>query len=168
MTPAAGNYKIMDPSEFSTHIKKLEETDNAEFIVPIPKRYGGNQEESEEATLEEADADKGGFTIAKTKEEAQKQMEVLETEEQKAQKNKPIDLSGLEGPKKSPGLAALEGFGGEDYELIHKKEVMEAAKMTELNKKAEEEAKKKEERLEKGQKEFATWMEYFWKIIDNK
>ncbi len=162
MTPAEGNWKVLDPSEFSTQLKDVEGMEPAELVVPIPKRYGGAQEEHEEATLEEAEAEMGGFTIAKSKEEAQKQMAALETEETKGElvdKFAGMNLGGERRESPKPA-AVLEDYSGEDIELIQRKEQFETERQATLRKKAAEEQKKKAARQEQGSKEFNDWIEY--------
>ena len=53
-----------------------------ESAVPVPKIYGGDQEESEEAQLVKEKEEEGAFNIAKSKEEARTQMKVLENSEE--------------------------------------------------------------------------------------
>lgn len=130
------------------------------------QRYGGDQEEHEEAVL---NTKPEGFSIATTKEDAKKQMQVLEklvrfklTFKQPEEESKTTDkLAGLTlGAEEVHKPATLADFMGEDMEFISKKETADMERAGELSKKQAEEAIKKQERQDKAAKEFRDWTEY--------
>lgn len=74
------HWSVLDPDNFNLKITPIEGLGEPEAAVPVPKAYGGDQEESEEAQLEKTE--EGTFNIAKSKDEAIKQMKVLENTEE--------------------------------------------------------------------------------------
>eukprot|EP01022_Parablepharisma_sp_SALTPOND_P001047 TRINITY_DN105484_c1_g1_i1.p8 TRINITY_DN105484_c1_g1~~TRINITY_DN105484_c1_g1_i1.p8 ORF type:complete len:234 (+),score=50.89 TRINITY_DN105484_c1_g1_i1:1732-2433(+) len=162
MTPGEGHWKELDPSQFQFQLKEVEGMELPELVVPIPIRYGGEQEEHEEATLE---TEMGGFTIAKSKEEAEKQMKVLEKEEIKGEVTDKFAGLDLEAKGVSP-KGGLDDYYGEDMELIHKKEQIENERQSAIRKKQMEEQKKKAKRQEEGAKEFNDWIEFVFLIAN--
>lgn len=142
MTPETGNWSLLDPRDFGTELKELEDSGSPQLVVPLPRRFGGGQEEDEEATLE---ADEG-FEIARSKEEAEEQRKVLE--EVKA------------APAKSPaaGLSSEAWGAGEDFELEQKRQETEIKRRNELMMKQSQELKDKEKQKAKAAKEFSDWL----------
>ena len=159
MTPEEGNWNLLDASGFSIVTKSLEGMEEPKLVVPIPKRYGGDQEESEETTLEKGN-EMEGFTIAKTKEDAQKQIKVLEEVKEEVTSKiaeLEIDSKKEEAPIKP---ALLDDFNNEDITLIQKNDQLESDRQSAIIKKQVEEQKNKEKRQEQGAKEFNDWNEY--------
>eukprot|EP00826_Nyctotherus_ovalis_P004457 TRINITY_DN1096_c0_g2_i2.p2 TRINITY_DN1096_c0_g2~~TRINITY_DN1096_c0_g2_i2.p2 ORF type:complete len:138 (-),score=81.24 TRINITY_DN1096_c0_g2_i2:402-815(-) len=136
MTPEADNWGLLDPQEFRTELKELEDSESPQLVVPIPRRFGGEQEEDEEAVLE---ADEG-FEIAKSKAEAEEQRKVLE--------------EAKDAPAKSP----VTGFSSEDFELEQKRQEAEIKRRNELMVKQSQELKDKEKQKIKAAKEFSNWL----------
>jgi hypothetical protein len=144
---------------------------NSKSIINISyeQEYGGSQDESEEAILATAE---GAFNIATSKEEAKKQIQILENAAENAASG--TNSTPATGNKKD--LDPLSGLGsfkdetsfkpqvydlmGEDGELISKKQAADAERAAILRQKAKDEQVKKAEMQKKGSKEFNAWMEY--------
>jgi len=141
MTPETGNWELLDPDQFTTELKELEDDDSPELVVPIPRQFGGEQDENEEGVLEVEDE---GYSIAKTKDEAEKQRQVLENIK--------------EVSKEVPMANAFPTFFNEDYEFDQKKMEQESNRRSELMRKQAEEQKEKVERQQEAKKEFNNWI----------
>lgn len=138
MTPGTEHWELLEPEFFMTELKELEESDSPQLVVPIPKRFGGDQEEAQEAVLK---TEEGEFTIAKTKDEAEKQRKVLE------------DV------KDAPTMSPTPNFSSEDFELDQKRMELENKRRSEAMTKQGEELKDKTKRQAEAKKEFNDWLQ---------
>jgi hypothetical protein len=148
MTPESGNWELLDPNQFSTELKELEDSASPQLVVPIPRRFGGSQGEGEEAKLEVEDE---GFSIAKTKDEAERQRKILE------------DIK--EVSKEVPMANTIPTFSNEDYEFDQKKMGQESNRRSEFMRKQAEEQKKKAKQQQEASKEFSDWISYILRLI---
>jgi len=141
MTPETDNWELLDPDQFTTELKELEDDDSPQLVVPIPRQFGGEQDESEEGVLEVEDK---GFSIAKTKDEAKRQRQILE------------DIK--EVSKEVPMANTFPTFSNEDYEFDQKRMEQESNRRSELMRKQAEEQKEKVKRQQEAKKEFDNWI----------
>lgn len=138
MTPGTDHWELLELELFRTELKELEENESPQLVVPIPRRFGGDQEEGQEAVLE---TEEEGFTIAKTKDEAEKQRKVLEDV-------KDVSI-----------MSSVPNFSSEDFELDQKKMELENNRKNELMIKQTEELKNKTKRQAQAKKEFNEWLQ---------
>lgn len=88
--PSKPNYRFGEPTEFKIAAKMPEGfSGEVELVVPIPSKYGGTLRENEEPVLQVKE-ENAFMNIAKTKEEAKKQMG---TYEQKDDNSDPFDIA---------------------------------------------------------------------------